>query len=150
MTNRHGAVMGQEQHNNGQRLTPEAAVDRLEELYAKASAARVRALDRYLDTGEPPSEKERLAFRYPLLRVINYGIDPPPRTRRAYAKFQRPGVYETTITHPSYFRNYLLEQHRPLVAAHGPDIEGGGSTQERPVPYTSEAVDQIGRTGRPA
>ena len=147
MTNRHGAIMGKEQNNNGQRLTPEAAVDRLEELYAKASAALVRALDRFLDTGEPPTEKERLAFRYPLLRVINYGIDPPPRTRRAYAKFQRPGVYETTITHPSYFRNYLLEQLRPLVAEYGAEIEVGVSTQEIPFPYTMERVDEIGRKG---
>lgn len=139
--------MGKKHNHNGRTLTPEAAIDRLEELYAKASAALVRALDRYLDTQEPPSDRERQAFRYPLLRVINYGIDPAPRTRRAYAKFQRPGVYETTIAHPRHFRNYLLEQLRLLVAEYGAEIEVGVSNQEIPFPYTMERVDEIGRKG---
>jgi AMP nucleosidase len=128
-------------------LTPEAAIDRLEELYKRASASLVRALDRYLDTREPPTAKERAAFRYPLLRVIHYGTKEPPRTRRAFAKFQRPGVYETTITHPRFFRSYLLEQLRPLVAEYGAEIEVGVSTQEIPFPYTMERVDEIGREG---
>src|SRR5690606_35485433 len=38
-------------------LTPEAAVDRLEELYDRASTALVRALDRYLETRMPPTAK---------------------------------------------------------------------------------------------
>lgn len=128
-------------------LTPEAAIDRLEELYAKGSSALVRALDRYLDTRVPPTPEERAAFRYPLLRVIHYGTAEPPRTRRAFAKFQRPGVYETTVTHPRFFRRYLLEQLRPLVAEYGAEIEVGVSTQEIPFPYTMERVDEIGRKG---
>ena len=138
--------MGKQQ-NGRQTLTPEAAVDRLEELYARASSALVRALDRYLDTREPPSPRQRSEFRYPLLRVINYGTDEPPRTRRAYAKFQRPGVYETTITHPRFFRRYLLEQLRPLVSEYGAEIEVGSSQQEIPFPYTMERVDEIGSKG---
>ena len=133
---------------NGSRApNPEAAIDRLEDLYGRASAALVRALDRYLDTREPPTATERAAFRYPLLRVIHYGAEEPPRTRRAFAKFQRPGVYETTITHPRFFRRYLLEQLRPLVAEYGAEIEVGVSTQEIPFPYTMERVDEIGRKG---
>ena len=133
---------------NGSRApNPEAAIDRLEDLYARASAALVRALDHYLDTREPPTATERAAFRYPLLRVIHYGAEEPPRTRRAFAKFQRPGVYETTITHPRFFRRYLLEQLRPLVAEYGAEIEVGVSTQEIPFPYTMERVDEIGRKG---
>lgn len=139
--------MSTRQHDSHQNLTPEAAVDRLEELYDRASTALVRALDRYLETCEPPTEKERAAFRYPLLRVIYYGMDPAPRTRRAYAKFQRPGVYETTITHPRYFRNYLLEQLRLLVGEYGAEIEVSASTQEIPFPYTMERVEEIGRKG---
>src|SRR5690606_35536820 len=130
MTNRQGAIMStsQDDRQSLTNLTPEAAVDRLEELYDRASTALVRALARYLATRVPPTEKERQAFRYPFLRVINYGVDPPPRTRRAYAKFQRPGVYETTITQPRHFRKYLLEQLHPLVAEYGAEIEVGVST----------------------
>ena len=38
---------------------------------------------------------------------------PIPITRRAWAKFQAPGVYATTVTQPGFFRPYLLEQLRP-------------------------------------
>ena len=38
-----------------QGLTPEAAVDRLEDIYAASCGALTQALDRYLITGEPPS-----------------------------------------------------------------------------------------------
>src|SRR5688572_3244747 len=89
----------------------EAAVDRLEKLYADASAALVAALDRYLATHEPPSPETRAAFRYPLLRVLYRDTDrTPPGHRRAFARLQRPGVYETTVTNPRAFRHYLLEQ----------------------------------------
>ena len=55
-------------------LTPEAAVDRLEAIYAASCAALSRALDRYLATGTPSTLEERAAFRYPLLRVVCHEI----------------------------------------------------------------------------
>src|SRR5688572_26650579 len=77
----------------------EAAVDRLEKLYADASAALVAALDRYLSAHEPPSPATRGAFRYPLLRVVHRDSDRTlPSHRRAFGRLQRPGIYETTIT----------------------------------------------------
>ena len=97
-------------------LTPAAAVDRLEELYAEATAGarrRARPLSRAPASRRRPST--RASFRYPLLRVIYRDTaGPRPRNRRAFAKLQRPGVYETTITHPGAFRRYLLEQLAPL------------------------------------
>ena len=68
-------------------------------------------------------------------------------TRRAYAKFQRPGVYATTVTHPAHFRGYLLEQLEPLAAEYGAEIAVGVSDQEIPYPYVLERVDEIGRSG---
>jgi hypothetical protein len=59
-------------------LTPEAAVDRLEAIYAASCAALSRALDRYLASGTPPTPEERAAFRYPLLRVVCPRSAPPP------------------------------------------------------------------------
>ena len=92
----------------------EAAVDRLEKLYAEATAGLNAALDRYLSTGEPPSAATRATFRYPLLRVVHRDLDrpaadAPARLRPAAAA----GVYETTVTHPRAFRRYLLEQLNP-------------------------------------
>jgi AMP nucleosidase len=130
-----------------QGLTPEAAVDRLEDIYAASCGALTQALDRYLVTGEPPSAAERAAFRYPLLRVRYVDSGLSPRTRRAYAKFQRPGTYATTVTHPRHFRGYLLEQLAPLVSEYGAEIEVGVSTQEIPYPYTLERIEEIARRG---
>src|SRR5262249_57762925 len=95
---------------------PAAAVDRLEELYSRATVALASALDRYLLTRKPPSLQARATFRYPLLQIIHAeGDHPSPVNSRAFAKLQRPGVFETTITHPGPFRGYLLEQLEPLV-----------------------------------
>ena len=52
------------------RLTPVAAVDRLEELYAKAASTLADALDTYLGTGVPPSPETRAKFHYPFLRLV--------------------------------------------------------------------------------
>jgi AMP nucleosidase len=133
--------------NDKHTLTPQAAVDRLEEIYAGSCAALSRALDRYLATRKPPTTKERAAFRYPLLRVVCRQLGAAARTRRAYAKFQRPGTYTTTVTHPNHFRRYLLEQLEPLVAEYAAEISVDVSSQEIPYPYVLERVDDIGRSG---
>jgi AMP nucleosidase len=129
-------------------ITPAAAVDRLEELYARATTALADALDRYVETRRPPSSKARATFRYPLLRVVhNDRGDPSPSNSRAFAKLQRPGVFETTITHPGPFRGYLLEQLEPLVREYHAKIEVGISAQEIPYPYVLERTRELARAG---
>src|SRR5581483_218425 len=63
------------------------------------------------------------------------------------AKFQRPGVYATTVTHPRHFRRYLLEQLNPLVAENDAEISVEASSQEIPYPYVLERVEDIARNG---
>jgi AMP nucleosidase len=130
------------------KLTPEAAVERLEEIYVRAVGALGKALDAYIRSRRPPSAETRALFRYPLLR-INYrdAAQPHPVSRRAYAKLQRFGVYETTITNPSVFRGYLLEQLRPLVAEYGAQIEVTTSSQEIPYPYVLERTGDLAKSG---
>ncbi|MGD9669743.1 MAG: AMP nucleosidase [Hyphomicrobiaceae bacterium] len=129
-------------------LTPEAATQRLQALYQDATEALASAFDRYLQTRKIPSDEERLQFCYPLLRVV-YGSapTPPPVSRRAFAKLQRPGVYETTITHPDFFRSYLLEQLDPLSREYGAQIEVSTSRQEIPFPYVIESTAAIAKAG---
>ena len=123
-------------------LTPEQAVDRLEELHTAAVVALRAALERFLASGAPPDGEERLRFRYPELRLT---YDPSGRptanSRRAWAKFQSPGTYAVTVTQPGHFRAYLLEQLRHLAADFAPVIEVGPSRQEIPYPYVLEAGD---------
>jgi len=132
-------------HRSGRPVrTAEAAVNRLEKLYAGASGALVAALDRFLATREPPTPEVRAAFRYPLLRVVHRDNGhPPPSHRRAFGRLQRPGVYETTITQPQAFRRYLVEQLAPLLEEYGAKVEVAVSDQEIPYPYVLERAEAL-------
>jgi len=133
-------------HHGG--LSPEDAVDRLEALHGEAVAALRAALERALAGGAPPGAEERAAFRYPLLRLTYApGAFDPPRARRAWAKFQAPGAYATTITQPRFFRSYLLEQLRPLAEEFHAVIEVGRSAQEIPYPYVLDRGDEFDNGG---
>ncbi|WP_137177478.1 AMP nucleosidase [Roseomonas sp. AR75] len=119
--------------------TPEAAVDALAALHGAATAALRAALERVLSGGPPPTPEERAAFRYPELRLTYApGTGERPAVRRAWAKFQAPGIYATTITQPGFFRRYLLEQLRPLMGEFGATAEVAPSTQEIPYAYVLE------------
>ncbi len=124
---------------------PEAAVARLVALHAEATGALRTALERFLAGGAPPDGTERLAFRYPELRLTYSPRGPMPRTKRATAKFQGPGLYATTVTHPDEFRGYLMEQLNPLVRDYDAAIEVGVSGQEIPYPYVIEPGQALGR-----
>jgi AMP nucleosidase len=124
-------------------LTPEQAVDRLEHLHAAASNALREALARYTETGIVPTAEERTKFRYPELRVDWQPSGAVRFTRRAWAKFQAPGLYSTTVTQPAFFRQYLLEQLRPLAEEFGARIEVGISQQEIPYPFVTEEGDEF-------
>jgi AMP nucleosidase len=125
--------------------TPQAAVDRLVELHDAAIDAQRHAVERFFATGTPPTVQDRARFRYPELRVTYAAAAPPPRTQRAFAKFQGPGVYATTVTQPAFFRGYLLEQLNHLVRDYGATVEVGVSSQEIPYPYVFERGDELGR-----
>jgi AMP nucleosidase len=122
------------------------AIDRLVALYDDAAGALRAALERYLAGGPPPDATERLAFRYPELRLSYRPDGPLPRVRRATAKLQAAGTYATTVTHPAFFRDYLTRQLEPLIADYGVALEVGLSAQEIPYPYVLEAgLDARGR-----
>jgi AMP nucleosidase len=125
-------------------LTPEAAVDRLEEMHAAAAGALRRALARFVEGKAPPDAAERAAFRYPELRLDwepRGAAVPVPSTRRAWARLPVPGAYATTVAQPAHFRGYLLEQLRPLAAEYGAAISVGPGEQEMPYPYALEDGD---------
>ncbi len=124
-------------------MTPEQAVDRLEELHSAAANALREALARYTESGAAPTAQERERFRYPELRVDWHPAGTVHFTRRAWAKFQTPGRYATTITQPTFFRRYLLEQLSPLVEEYGARIDVGVSDQEIPYPFVTEAGDEF-------
>lgn len=133
-----------EQTSHQTSLTPSQAIDQLELQYASAIQALRDGLNRFIKNRVPPTPAERRQFCYPELRV-HYNPDGLlPGNPRAYAKFQAPGTYVTTVTHPNAFRTYLLEQITPLVEEYGATVSVALSQEEIPYPYTLEGVDELG------
>jgi len=131
-------------------LTPEQAVDRLEDLHTVATEAVRHALVRFVGMGIAPTPEERARFHYPELKLVWEPRGKLPFTWRAWAKFQVPGTYATTVTQPAFFRRYLLEQLRPLVEEYGATIDVYASDQEIPYPYVLEPGDELVRGGASA
>jgi AMP nucleosidase len=127
----------------GSNLSPEAAVDRLTSLYDIAIRSLRQALEAFLKDRIPPSPDRRREFCYPKLSVTYKPEGPQPSTARAYAKFQGPGVYSTTITQPRHYRPYLIEQLSYLANEYGAEISVGPSDQEIPYPYVFDEGDEL-------
>lgn len=119
------------------KMTPQAALDRLETLYNQSVANLRAAVKRFLETGERADPEARAAglFAYPRLTVSWFGDRPNDLEMRAFARLSRPGVYTTTITRPDLYRDYLLEQLSLLEAEFGVTITVEPSDQEIPFPY---------------
>lgn len=131
----------------------DAAVDRLCELYDEAVAALREELKIYLDGGPPPSEADRRAgaFAYPELRITYLPEGPVPPISRAYGKFSESGIYAQSITHPSLFRAYLIEQIELLQSEYEVKVETGLSLQEIPFAYVLDGAEELSLTeARPA
>ena len=98
----------------------------------------------------PPRADERSSFCYPQLRVTYEAQGVQPSISRAFAKFQGPGTYVTTITQPAHFRRYLVDQLSYLVKDYAATIEVGISLQEIPYPYVLDKGDDLGGEGTKA
>ncbi len=125
-------------------LSPESAVHALIEYHAAATHALHDSLQHYFKTRKGPGPAERQQFRYPELRVIYESDGLLPSISRAYAKFQGPGTYATTITQPAFFKRYLVEQLNYLVRDYGARIEVSVSDQEIPYPYVLQTGNDLG------
>ena len=121
--------------------TAEQAVEVLAALYGQASSALAQALTAYLQNRRRPDAAQLKAFCYPALRLTYECPGDVPTSVRAYAKVQLPGTYGITVTHPGAFRNYLLEQLRPLMSEFTVRVEVGLSEQAIPYPYVVEHVE---------
>ncbi|MFY4260501.1 AMP nucleosidase [Achromobacter xylosoxidans] len=106
-----------------------AAVDRLAEIYAR-NTAFLRAAFREVLKGST-SGRERARAYYPAIRILVETYDPID-TRLSYGHVAEPGIYQTTITQPTLFRDYLIEQVGQLLQNHRVAVEVGES--DSPIP----------------
>lgn len=124
--------------------TPQEAIDRLNDIHLASVQSLRDALAHFVKTRVPPTPDERKAFRYPEIRVTYAPDGPPPVSERAYAKFNAPGVYTTSLTCPADFTAYLLENLTPLVEEYGATVEVGLSEAEMPYSYVVDGAGDIG------
>ncbi|WP_309666857.1 AMP nucleosidase [Tabrizicola sp.] len=108
-----------------------AAVARLEELYAEATAFLVHHFSETVLKGRPHT---RIRAFYPEIRLTVTSFDKVD-SRLSFGHVAGPGTYATTITRPDLFRNYLVQQIELLVENHGVTVEVGPSDTPIPVHF---------------
>ena len=97
------------------------------------------ALQRFV-AGEDDGQRVRAC--YPFVRVRTDTVARAD-SRLSYGFVAGPGVFETTITRPDLFANYLLEQFRLLLRNHGVQIEVGTSALPIPVHFSLAEHDHL-------
>ncbi len=109
----------------------EAAVSRLEALYAQATRF---LFDKFSETvaGARPTAKVR-AF-YPEVRITTTS-HAKADSRLSFGHVAIPGTYAATITRPDLFRNYLVQQLELLIRNHGVPVIVGPSATPIPIHF---------------
>ncbi len=116
---------------------PEAAVERIAEIYDKHTAF-IRDRFAALIKNQQPRGKVRATYPEIRVRTSSFAkID----SRLSYGHVAGPGMYATTLTRPDLFRTYLVEQIRLLVRNHGVPVEVGPS--DLPIPLHFAFTDRV-------
>ncbi len=118
-------------------LTISNALAEVERLYDQLVETLRADILHFAETGQPPLAEKRKdgTYCYPELIVHFSGEGERGDTTRAFGRLQEPGIYATTITRPSLFRDYLAEQLKIITADYDVALEVRRSTQEMPFPY---------------
>jgi AMP nucleosidase len=126
-------------------LSPSEAIDKATELY-NAAVGRLRAaLEAFVTKGQTPDPQARPRgdFCYPELRLAYDPNGPVPPLSRAFAKLSEGGLYISTITQPTFFRKYFLEQLEQICADFPVTLDVVISKSEIPYPYVLEHASNI-------
>jgi len=114
--------------------TPEAAVERLAQLYDEAIAAIETAFTAF-SRGEKPPPGPHPVYPYLSIEVPRGDI---AVSTLAFGKVTRAGRYGTTITAPRLFRSYLIEQLSLLTDNYKARIFVGRSRDTIPLTFAVE------------
>jgi AMP nucleosidase len=110
---------------------PEAAVDRLEQIYRQSTEFLSNHFVATV-TGNRPNGRVR-AY-YPEIRLTTTSFAKTD-SRLSFGHVAGPGTYSTTITRPDLFRNYLVQQLGLLIHNHGVPVTIGASETPMPVHF---------------
>ena len=125
-------------------------VAELDRLYL-ASVARLKAaLTRYLIDGTPPPPEARTdgSFAYPEIRLTYRAGGDRPAPMRSFGRLVTPGAYAISVTKPSIFADYLIEQLELLMEDYDVEVTAAEGRQEIPFPYVLDpghalALDEV-------
>lgn len=116
---------------------PQAALDRVIEIYAENTAI-LRAAFKQFTQGQAMPQRVRAC--YPFVRITTDKATHTD-TRQSFGFVAGPGTYQTTLTQPVLFSQYLLSQFKLLLQNHPAPLEVGVS--ELPIPVHFAFVDGI-------
>ena len=120
-------------------------VDELAAIHERSVENLRAGLKRFLEGGAPPTAEERAAglFAYPELVLDWAAPDGVPRFSRAFARLVAPGRYAVTLTHPNWFRRYLVEQISLLLRDYDAKLSVRASAVEIPFPYVLDGAKDL-------
>jgi AMP nucleosidase len=132
-------------------LTPVAtatdAVALLIDRYRRSADGLREAFDAYVEKGELPPDPG--SFTYPLLQVEYAPEGPVPPVSSAFGTLKAAGLYESAITRPSLFADYLTEQLTLLADRYDVKLAVGDSQQAIPYPYVLKSGDGLDTEAMP-
>ncbi len=117
----------------------EAALAQVQRIYRNSIEHLRASLQRFIagsDDGQP------VRACYPFVRIRTDTVARPD-SRLSYGFVAGPGSFETTITRPDLYGDYLLEQFRLLLQNHGKSIEVGTSNAPIPVHFSLAEHDHL-------
>jgi AMP nucleosidase len=119
-----------------------AAYTQVLHIYDQSIAHLRQSLSTFI-TGDLQSTKVRAC--YPFVRIRNNSLARQPGANRklSYGFVQGTGHFETTITRPDLFEEYLVRHFELLLRNHGGGIEVGTSNQPIPVHFSFNEHDYI-------
>ncbi len=118
---------------------PDAALDRVRQLYDEGIATLRGALHRFI-SGEALAGRVRAC--YPSVRIQTDTVARSD-SRLSYGFVAGPGVYETTLTRPDLFADYYREQFRLLIQNHHVALEVRASRQPIPLHFALDHGDHL-------
>jgi AMP nucleosidase len=118
-----------------------AALAQVQAIYQR-SVDHLRAAMRDFVSGADV-EQHRVRACYPFVRLHTHSVSHQGSGRLSYGFVAGPGRFETTITRPDLYSDYLLVQFELLLTNHGGELEVGTSTQPIPIHFSFAEHDHV-------